>query len=97
MFTQYVNNHPDHPLHSSLYWNQLSNAKMSELYEGFQGYDVLTDEEWANLSANEQDARPQVLVGVRSSICEGRTLTRASKLVMMEPLAIPAQEAQAHA
>lgn len=69
---------------------------MNKLYIGFQEFDVLSDEELANLTQDEKDSRPQVLVGVRSSVAEGLTLTRASKTVMMEPLAIPALEEQSH-
>ena len=83
-------------MNSSLYYHTLNPTRMNDLYKGFQNNKVPSEAEYQKLSVETREYQPQVLVGVRSSVCEGLTLTQASKMVMMEPLAIPAHEEQSH-
>ena len=50
-----------------------------------------------DLFMEKREHQSQVLVGVRSSVCESLTLTRATKMIILKLLTIPAHEEENHA
>ena len=81
-------------MRSHLYWQGLKSSKKNALYSGFEDHPLQTEDEMANMTEEERDNHPQILVGLISAMSEGLTLTRAKRIIMMEPISIPTAEEQ---
>ena len=49
-----------------------------------------------NLSSEKHERRSQILINVRSLMCESLIFTRAFKMIIMKSLTISAHEKQSH-
>ena len=67
---------------------------MNQLYVDFQKNDVLIVEKIKNVFFEKCERRSQILIEIRTSVCEKLILTRVCKMILMKSLAISAHDEQ---